>query len=157
MEDKTANVACVLFSSLQRDMGDVQLVTKTRLTLSQGPVTGDPPAFTLPPRNVRVSPGGVARLDGKVRATSAQTHSLVLFIGYCSGHSAGSSHHSEFIIFQCFFLKVFFIKVRKLSQLHTGQLPSGISHPPGVEAPRSQNHSIGECLCRSSRCVLCVS
>ncbi|XP_061083193.1 myosin light chain kinase, smooth muscle [Conger conger] len=48
-------------------MGDVQLVTKTSLTLSQGPLSSEPPAFALPPRNVRVSLGGVARLDGKVR------------------------------------------------------------------------------------------
>ncbi|KAJ8253328.1 hypothetical protein GJAV_G00211680 [Gymnothorax javanicus] len=51
----------------QRDMADVQLVAKATLTLSRGAVTNEAPAFTLPPRNVRVSPGGVARLDGKVR------------------------------------------------------------------------------------------
>uniref|UniRef100_A0A674EAQ7 Myosin light chain kinase, smooth muscle n=1 Tax=Salmo trutta TaxID=8032 RepID=A0A674EAQ7_SALTR len=52
-------------------MGDVQLVTtrisKTSLTQGQGSPSQDPPAFTLPPRNARVSPGGTARLDGKVR------------------------------------------------------------------------------------------
>lgn len=51
-------------------MGDVQLVTtrisKTSLTQGQGSPSQDPPAFTLPPRNARVSPGGTARLDGKV-------------------------------------------------------------------------------------------
>ncbi|XP_041700041.1 myosin light chain kinase, smooth muscle isoform X3 [Coregonus clupeaformis] len=53
-------------------MGDVQLVTttqisKTSLTLGRGSPSQEPPAFTLPPRNARVSPGGTARLDGKVR------------------------------------------------------------------------------------------
>uniref|UniRef100_A0A8C7H5Z0 Myosin light chain kinase, smooth muscle n=1 Tax=Oncorhynchus kisutch TaxID=8019 RepID=A0A8C7H5Z0_ONCKI len=53
-------------------MGDVQLVTTTRisktsLTRGRGSPSQDPPAFTLPPRNARVSLGGTARLDGKVR------------------------------------------------------------------------------------------
>uniref|UniRef100_A0A8C7U5A8 Myosin light chain kinase, smooth muscle n=1 Tax=Oncorhynchus mykiss TaxID=8022 RepID=A0A8C7U5A8_ONCMY len=52
-------------------MGDVQLVTtrisKTSLTQGRGSPSQDPPAFTLPPRNARVSLGGTARLDGKVR------------------------------------------------------------------------------------------
>ncbi|XP_066544508.1 myosin light chain kinase, smooth muscle isoform X2 [Amia ocellicauda] len=58
-------------------MGDVQLVTTTRisktsLTLGRTPPGGstlptEPPAFTLPPRNARVALGGTARLDGKVR------------------------------------------------------------------------------------------
>ncbi|KAG7466950.1 hypothetical protein MATL_G00147860 [Megalops atlanticus] len=48
-------------------MGDVQLVTKTSLTLTRGSPNSEPPAFTLPPRNVRVSQGGVARIDGKVK------------------------------------------------------------------------------------------
>ena len=51
-------------------MGDVQLVTtrisKTSLTQGRGSPSQDPPAFTLPPRNARVSLGGTARLDGKV-------------------------------------------------------------------------------------------
>uniref|UniRef100_A0A4W5NXE3 Myosin light chain kinase, smooth muscle n=1 Tax=Hucho hucho TaxID=62062 RepID=A0A4W5NXE3_9TELE len=56
----------------QLNMGDVQLVTTTRisktsLTQGRGSPSQDPPAFTLPPRNARVSPGGTARLDGKVR------------------------------------------------------------------------------------------
>ncbi|CAB1346625.1 unnamed protein product, partial [Coregonus sp. 'balchen'] len=53
-------------------MGDVQLVTTTRisktsLTLGRGSPRQESPTFTLPPRNARVSPGGTARLDGKVR------------------------------------------------------------------------------------------
>uniref|UniRef100_A0A4W5KJW9 Myosin light chain kinase, smooth muscle n=1 Tax=Hucho hucho TaxID=62062 RepID=A0A4W5KJW9_9TELE len=53
-------------------MGDVQLVTtmrisKTSLTLGRGSPSQESPTFTLPPRNARVSPGGTARLDGKVR------------------------------------------------------------------------------------------
>ncbi|XP_046902304.1 myosin light chain kinase, smooth muscle isoform X1 [Hypomesus transpacificus] len=53
-------------------MADVQLVTSTRisktsLTLGRGSPSNEPPAFTLPPRNARVSLGGTARLDGKVR------------------------------------------------------------------------------------------
>uniref|UniRef100_A0A8C7H046 Myosin light chain kinase, smooth muscle n=2 Tax=Oncorhynchus kisutch TaxID=8019 RepID=A0A8C7H046_ONCKI len=55
-----------------KNMGDVQLVTTTRisktsLTRGRGSPSQDPPAFTLPPRNARVSLGGTARLDGKVR------------------------------------------------------------------------------------------
>ncbi|KPP74075.1 hypothetical protein Z043_106796, partial [Scleropages formosus] len=51
------------------EMGDVQLatstqITKTSLTLGRGSLRSDPPAFTLPPRNVRVSQGGTARLEG---------------------------------------------------------------------------------------------
>ncbi|XP_027020238.2 myosin light chain kinase, smooth muscle isoform X1 [Tachysurus fulvidraco] len=53
-------------------MGDVQLVTsspmsKTRLTLGKVSVRNEAPTFTLPPRNARVSHGGTARLEGKVR------------------------------------------------------------------------------------------
>uniref|UniRef100_A0A8C7FH92 Myosin light chain kinase, smooth muscle n=1 Tax=Oncorhynchus kisutch TaxID=8019 RepID=A0A8C7FH92_ONCKI len=53
-------------------MGDVQLVTSTRisktsLTLGRGSPSPESPTFTLPPRNARVSPGETARLDGKVR------------------------------------------------------------------------------------------
>uniref|UniRef100_A0A8C7UT88 Myosin light chain kinase, smooth muscle n=1 Tax=Oncorhynchus mykiss TaxID=8022 RepID=A0A8C7UT88_ONCMY len=53
-------------------MGDVQLVTTTRisktsLTLGRGSPSPESPTFTLPPRNARVSPGETARLDGKVR------------------------------------------------------------------------------------------
>uniref|UniRef100_A0A8C9WE76 Myosin light chain kinase, smooth muscle n=1 Tax=Scleropages formosus TaxID=113540 RepID=A0A8C9WE76_SCLFO len=53
-------------------MGDVQLatstqITKTSLTLGRGSLRSDPPAFTLPPRNVRVSQGGTARLEGTVK------------------------------------------------------------------------------------------
>ncbi|KAL0963763.1 hypothetical protein UPYG_G00313190 [Umbra pygmaea] len=53
-------------------MGDVQLVTtvqisKASLILGQGSLSQEPPAFTLPPRNARVIPGGTACLDGKVR------------------------------------------------------------------------------------------
>ncbi|XP_061226041.1 myosin light chain kinase, smooth muscle isoform X3 [Neopsephotus bourkii] len=52
-------------------MGDVKLVTSTRvsktsLTLSP-PVPVEAPAFTLPPRNIRVQPGATARFEGKVR------------------------------------------------------------------------------------------
>ncbi|XP_028846560.1 myosin light chain kinase, smooth muscle isoform X1 [Denticeps clupeoides] len=55
-------------------MEDVQIVTATRisktsLTLGQGSLSNEPPVFTLPPRNTRVSPGGTARLDGKVRGS----------------------------------------------------------------------------------------
>nr|XP_015214260.1 PREDICTED: myosin light chain kinase, smooth muscle isoform X1 [Lepisosteus oculatus]XP_015214261.1 PREDICTED: myosin light chain kinase, smooth muscle isoform X1 [Lepisosteus oculatus] len=58
-------------------MGDVQIVTTTRiskasLTLGRAPLSNsalptEPPAFTLPPRNVRVALGSTARIDGKVR------------------------------------------------------------------------------------------
>lgn len=53
-------------------MGDVQFVTGTHvsevnLTLGQGSSSIDPPVFILPPRNTRVSQGGTARLEGKVR------------------------------------------------------------------------------------------
>uniref|UniRef100_A0A8C8MI39 Myosin light chain kinase, smooth muscle n=1 Tax=Oncorhynchus tshawytscha TaxID=74940 RepID=A0A8C8MI39_ONCTS len=53
-------------------MGDVQLVTTTRisktsLTVGRGSPSPESPTFTLPPRNARVSPGETARLDGKVR------------------------------------------------------------------------------------------
>uniref|UniRef100_A0A8C6IXU2 Myosin light chain kinase, smooth muscle n=1 Tax=Melopsittacus undulatus TaxID=13146 RepID=A0A8C6IXU2_MELUD len=52
-------------------MGDVKLVTSTRvsktsLTLSP-PVPVEAPAFTLPPRNIRVQLGATARFEGKVR------------------------------------------------------------------------------------------
>ncbi|KAM9011021.1 myosin light chain kinase, smooth muscle isoform 2-T2 [Ara ararauna] len=52
-------------------MGDVKLVTSTRvsktsLTLSP-PVPVEAPAFTLPPRNIRVQLGTTARFEGKVR------------------------------------------------------------------------------------------
>ncbi|NWX30729.1 MYLK protein, partial [Notiomystis cincta] len=52
-------------------MGDVKLVTSTRvsktsLTLSP-PVPAEAPAFTLPPRNIRVQLGAAARFEGKVR------------------------------------------------------------------------------------------
>ncbi|XP_071419035.1 myosin light chain kinase, smooth muscle isoform X3 [Pithys albifrons albifrons] len=52
-------------------MGDVKLVTSTRvsktsLTLSP-PVPAEAPAFTLPPRNIRVQLGATARFEGKVR------------------------------------------------------------------------------------------
>ncbi|XP_064926575.1 myosin light chain kinase, smooth muscle isoform X2 [Columba livia] len=52
-------------------MGDVKLVTSTRvsktsLTLSP-PVPAEAPAFTLPPRNIRVQLGTTARFEGKVR------------------------------------------------------------------------------------------
>ncbi|XP_050975208.1 myosin light chain kinase, smooth muscle isoform X2 [Labeo rohita] len=53
-------------------MGDVKFVTgshvsKTTLTLGRGSPSKEPPVFTLPPRNTRVSHGGTARLEGKVR------------------------------------------------------------------------------------------
>ncbi|XP_041118018.1 myosin light chain kinase, smooth muscle-like isoform X1 [Polyodon spathula] len=58
-------------------MGDVQLVTSTRiskttLTLgrpspSNSALPTEPPAFTLPPRSARIALGGTAKLDGKVR------------------------------------------------------------------------------------------
>ncbi|KAA0716077.1 Myosin light chain kinase, smooth muscle [Triplophysa tibetana] len=56
----------------KRVMGDVQFATgshvsKTSLTLGQGLSRREPPVFTLPPRNTRVSQGGTARLEGKVR------------------------------------------------------------------------------------------
>ncbi|XP_068543609.1 myosin light chain kinase, smooth muscle isoform X1 [Anas acuta] len=52
-------------------MGDVKLVTTTRvsktsLTLSPS-VPAEAPAFTLPPRNIRVQLGATARFEGKVR------------------------------------------------------------------------------------------
>ncbi|XP_017325060.1 myosin light chain kinase, smooth muscle isoform X1 [Ictalurus punctatus] len=55
-------------------MGDVRLVTsspmsKTRLTLGKVSVSNEAPTFTLPPRNARVSQGGTARLEGKVRGS----------------------------------------------------------------------------------------
>uniref|UniRef100_A0A8C7FHV8 Myosin light chain kinase, smooth muscle n=2 Tax=Oncorhynchus kisutch TaxID=8019 RepID=A0A8C7FHV8_ONCKI len=58
--------------SFRLNMGDVQLVTSTRisktsLTLGRGSPSPESPTFTLPPRNARVSPGETARLDGKVR------------------------------------------------------------------------------------------
>ncbi|TSM68901.1 Myosin light chain kinase, smooth muscle [Bagarius yarrelli] len=57
-----------------RIMGDVQLVTsssmsKTRLTLGKISLSNEAPTFTLPPRNARVSQGGTARLEGKVRGS----------------------------------------------------------------------------------------
>ncbi|KAB5577114.1 hypothetical protein PHYPO_G00206230 [Pangasianodon hypophthalmus] len=57
-----------------RNMGDVQLVTsspmsKTRLTLGKSSLNNEAPTFTLPPRNARVSQGGTARLEGKVRGS----------------------------------------------------------------------------------------
>ncbi|KAF4086994.1 hypothetical protein AMELA_G00090510, partial [Ameiurus melas] len=57
-----------------RIMGDVQLVTsspmsKTRLTLGKVSLSNEAPTFTLPPRNARVSQGGTARLEGKVRGS----------------------------------------------------------------------------------------
>ncbi|KAM4626894.1 myosin light chain kinase, smooth muscle-like [Discoglossus pictus] len=57
-------------------MGDMKLVTSTRISktsliLDRTPVASSlppaPPAFTLPPRNSRVSVGSTARFDGKVR------------------------------------------------------------------------------------------
>lgn len=59
-------------------MGDVQLVTTTRtsktsLTLGRGSPSQESPTFTLPPRNARVSPGGTARLDGKVGITLSKS------------------------------------------------------------------------------------
>lgn len=59
-------------------MADVQLVTSTRisktsLTLGRGSPSNEPPAFTLPPRNARVSLGGTARLDGKVSHSHTRT------------------------------------------------------------------------------------
>ncbi|XP_006259476.3 myosin light chain kinase, smooth muscle isoform X1 [Alligator mississippiensis] len=57
-------------------MGDVKLVTsarisKTSLTLEPSPlspsVPTEAPAFTLPPRNIRVQLGSTARFEGKVR------------------------------------------------------------------------------------------
>ncbi|KAG2459420.1 MYLK protein, partial [Polypterus senegalus] len=58
-------------------MGDVQLVTatqisKTTLTLGRpsqknSSIPIEPPAFILPPRNIRIPLGGTARLDGKIR------------------------------------------------------------------------------------------
>nr|XP_056717065.1 myosin light chain kinase, smooth muscle isoform X2 [Euleptes europaea] len=57
-------------------MGDVKLVTATRiskatLTLDhsslRSPALTEAPAFTLPPRNIRVPLGGTARFEGKVR------------------------------------------------------------------------------------------
>lgn len=52
-------------------MGDVRFasgahVSKTSLTLGQGLSSKEPPVFTLPPRNTRISQGGTARLEGKV-------------------------------------------------------------------------------------------
>uniref|UniRef100_A0A670HZL1 Myosin light chain kinase, smooth muscle n=2 Tax=Podarcis muralis TaxID=64176 RepID=A0A670HZL1_PODMU len=58
------------------NMGDVKLVTTTRiskatLTLDhsslKSPTPTEAPAFTLPPRNIRVPLGSTARFEGKVR------------------------------------------------------------------------------------------
>ncbi|MEE6518058.1 hypothetical protein FKM82_028732 [Ascaphus truei] len=55
-------------------MADVKLVSRTRisktsLALDHSPAKGslppEAPAFTLPPRNSRVSAGGTASFDGK--------------------------------------------------------------------------------------------
>ncbi|XP_060785969.1 myosin light chain kinase, smooth muscle isoform X4 [Neoarius graeffei] len=64
----------VLVGAVTTNMGDVQLVTsspmsKTRLTLGKVSVRDEAPTFTLPPRNTRVSQGGTARLEGKVRGS----------------------------------------------------------------------------------------
>lgn len=66
-------------------MGDVKLVTstqvsKTSLTLSP-PVPAEAPAFTLPPRNIRVQLGATARFEGKVRNRDdgEQLHLVLLF------------------------------------------------------------------------------
>uniref|UniRef100_A0A8C8SS89 Myosin light chain kinase, smooth muscle n=1 Tax=Pelusios castaneus TaxID=367368 RepID=A0A8C8SS89_9SAUR len=57
-------------------MGDVKLVSSTRISktsmmLEESPlipsVPAEAPAFTLPPRNIRVQLGGPARFEGKVR------------------------------------------------------------------------------------------
>ncbi|XP_043930851.1 myosin light chain kinase, smooth muscle isoform X2 [Protopterus annectens] len=57
-------------------MGDVQVVSTTRisktsLTLDRSglksSLPSEPPAFTLPPRNIRIPLGGTARFEGKVR------------------------------------------------------------------------------------------
>lgn len=67
-------------------MGDVKLVTSTRvsktsLTLSP-PVPVEAPAFTLPPRNIRVQLGATARFEGKVRNRDdgALLHLFFLFL-----------------------------------------------------------------------------
>lgn len=79
--NKCVNVCLlnVLFDKLlsftsftRRNMGDVQVVTsssmsKNRLTLGKVSLGNEAPTFTLPPRNTRVSQGGTARLEGKVR------------------------------------------------------------------------------------------
>ncbi|KAG5833859.1 hypothetical protein ANANG_G00280380 [Anguilla anguilla] len=111
-------------------MGDVQLVTKASLTLSQGPVASDPPAFTLPPRNVRVSSG--ASPDWMARYEPPIVR-----------HSAGSAHRSEC---ECAFLQcIFSIKVLSLSQLCVGRwaLVTFLSVRQLVEAPRPLNQLIG--------------
>ncbi|KAM6421540.1 myosin light chain kinase, smooth muscle isoform 2-T2 [Rhynochetos jubatus] len=52
-------------------MGDVKLVTSTRVSktslMLSPPVPAEAPAFTLPPRNIRVQLGATARFEGKVR------------------------------------------------------------------------------------------
>uniref|UniRef100_A0A3Q0SRP4 Uncharacterized protein n=1 Tax=Amphilophus citrinellus TaxID=61819 RepID=A0A3Q0SRP4_AMPCI len=57
-------------------MSDVQLASASTVSkvtgLSQGCSShgNEPPAFILPPRNARVTLGGDARLEGKVRYLS---------------------------------------------------------------------------------------
>lgn len=57
------------------NMGDMKLVSSTRITKAtltldhsslRSPATTEAPAFTLPPRNVRVPLGGTAKFEGKV-------------------------------------------------------------------------------------------
>lgn len=64
-------MSSLCFSFAVHIMGDVKLVTSTRvsktsLTLSPS-VPAEAPAFTLPPRNIRVQLGATARFEGKVR------------------------------------------------------------------------------------------
>lgn len=68
------------FSFAVHIMGDVKLVTSTRvsktsLTLSP-PVPAEAPAFTLPPRNIRVQLGATASFEGKVRNGSWKASAL---------------------------------------------------------------------------------
>lgn len=65
---------CFSFSFEALNMGDVKLVStrisKATLTLDHSslrpPIPTEPPAFTLPPRNIRVPLGATAKFEGKV-------------------------------------------------------------------------------------------
>lgn len=76
------------FSFAVHIMGDVKLVTSTRvsktsLTLSP-PVPAEAPAFTLPPRNIRVQLGATARFEGKVRDTQWRASALGFALSWSS-------------------------------------------------------------------------
>lgn len=88
------------FSFAVHIMGDVKLVTSTRvsktsLTLSS-PVPIEAPAFTLPPRNIRVQLGATARFEGKVRNRQWRASPLGFALswswpGGCKGNEVASA------------------------------------------------------------------